>query len=74
MCTPKEKAEELLEKFKNIKSEYPCFIISINQSKKCALIAVHEILDLYPAFAPLDSWEMEQHEFWNQVKTEIEKL
>jgi hypothetical protein len=74
--TPKEKAKELVEKFELI-------FISSNADawtipgKKCALIAVDEII------AVIDVFELSNHGkvgnnygqyFWLQVKEEIQKL
>ena len=55
--TPKEKAQELIEK-------YP---------KQCALISVEEILndDWYIATR---EYLIARKEYWNEVKTQIEKL
>jgi hypothetical protein len=62
--TPKEKAEELVDKFvqytpADSEFEYP-------YAKKCALIAVNEILEII--FSDYD-WQ-----YWNEVKQELEKL
>lgn len=68
--TPKEKAEELYRKywgyFVSEKSVNSIFI----HAKKCALIAVDEILNnQYPQF------EYESDiEYWREVKKEIKKL
>jgi hypothetical protein len=45
-----------------------------NCAKQCALIAVDEILKEYPSQCPPDSYEMERHLYWIEVKKEIEKL
>jgi hypothetical protein len=60
----KLKAEELVEKF----------YWDYDRAKQCALIAVDEILECYPAQCPKESYEMEQHIYWQQVKTEINNL
>ena len=63
--TPKEKANELIEKF---------IFINGNSffAKDCAIIAVDEILNSNP------TWFVDQmkstHKFWQEVKTELEKL
>ena len=56
--TPKEKAEELVDKF------YPMFTNSVRDtlSKQCALIAVDEILNIGCIEVP----------YWLEVKQEIE--
>jgi hypothetical protein len=64
--TPKEKAEELYSKFEdNIQGieGYEWW----ESAKQCALIAVDEILKLEVN----DGYD---HNFWQQVKQEIEKL
>jgi len=63
--SPKEKAKELVEKFywrENI------FNVSVEDSKKCALITVDEILGQFK-WRPKDSLS-----YWEEVKKEIEKL
>ena len=83
--TPKEKAEELVDKFYQttpneyfvnepigIKGRYK----SWEQAKQCALIAVDEILNGYE-FDSLDIEHkriMDNINFWDEVKQEIEKL
>ena len=72
----KEKANELWTTYR--------FALSIKNAplgeqkdliaKQCALIAVEEILECYPAQCPKESYEMEQHIYWQQVKTEINNL
>jgi hypothetical protein len=73
--TPKEKAEELVDKMYNTEhcgiTHFPskkycdCSEINIYQAKQCALITVDEISKhCYEVMKP----------FWQQVKQEIEKL
>ena len=77
--TPKEKAEELVDKFYQttpneyfvnepigIKGRYK----SWEQAKQCALIAVDEILDMVK-HTPIEFIETD---YWQEVKQEIEKL
>jgi len=78
--TPKEKAMELSWKF----SEYSHTDFNyskggyqiktqIENAKKCAIIAVDEILNNTPKY--LGSYcNQNEIKFWNEVKTEIEKL
>jgi len=65
--SPQDKAEVLFDMMYNVEDpmcEYPmCFYTA----KQCALIAVDEILEL-------DDFSVEGREYWQQVKTEIEKL
>jgi hypothetical protein len=64
--TPKEKAEELVDKFvqytpADSEFEYP-------YAKQCALIAVDEILNAVTAIAD------KRYDYWKEVKKELEKL
>ena len=65
--TPKEKARYIFSnmyKVSDILGKYPmCF----DTSKQCALIAVDEILSAH-------LFDLDEKEFWQQVKTEIENL
>jgi hypothetical protein len=58
--TPKEKAQELVDKF-NYESKHYLML----DAKQCALIAVIEILNLLP---------LANRNFWRQVKHEIENI
>lgn len=60
--TPKEKAEELMDKF-----NLPTGLMSI-EIKQCALIAVNEIITNRERIKGIDKL------YWQQVKQEIEKL
>jgi hypothetical protein len=71
--TPKEKANEIFSKMYNeVYDTYGTEIRFI--AKQCALIAVNEMLNEYPSQVPKDSYEMERHLYWLEVKKEIEKL
>ena len=61
--TPKEKAQELLNKF--IQTNGNAFF-----AKECALIAVDEILNNTGCGGCIES----EKNYWQQVKQEIEKL
>ena len=80
MLTPKEKAQELVDKFYN---EVPKLGVIIerdrkayNSSKQCALIAVDEILKIVPSIYLTEDEEVHSghYQYWQQVKTEIENL
>ena len=80
--TPKEKAEELLNRFskthligvENTKgklvspysSGYASIIVRNERAKKSALIAVDELIEY--------SSQWDDDDYWQQVKTEIKKL
>jgi hypothetical protein len=66
MKTPKEKAEELV-------SVYFLLVQTIAQQKQCALIAVDEIQKL-PNINYSNNKDASQYDYWQEVKTEIEKL
>jgi hypothetical protein len=68
---PKEKAKELFNKFAFEKTTegYKMFQTS-NESKRCSLIAVNEIIQaIEDIFETLD-----EREYWQSVKEEIEKF
>lgn len=76
--TRKEKAKELVYKFLHeIKSadkyNYNLEDMNIFIAKQCAIIAVDEILSFYEKYeGGIDYDEyLEQVEYWNEVKTEI---
>jgi hypothetical protein len=64
--TPKEKAEELYKKF----CEFTPVEFEQEYTKKCALIAVDEILN-NDGFTKFD---YNLTKYWQEVKQEIEKL
>ena len=73
--TPKEKAEQLTNKFL-LSTPIPC---DIEDAKICALISVYEILELTKrnTYNPFDWNEItgvRYDKFWTEVKEEIEKL
>ena len=65
--TPKEKAKELVEKIFLILSKRGEHHYTFDYSKECALIAVYEIIDT------LNQTTLE-FEYWEEIKSEIEKL
>lgn len=71
--TPKEKAEELVEKFHNAKSDKMSDYSTIYTptAKVCALIAVEEILKDKEI---VDGMRVIHDPYWLEVKQEIEKL
>lgn len=71
--TPKGKAIELREKFWNVEVISGDWQFSgMVDAKQCALIAVDEILSIKKEI--WDNFNSEYFEFWQQVKTEIDKL
>ena len=82
--TPKEKATELVDKFKQATSykyqeyagaNYSVFEHDIDTLKQCALIAVDEILIAIRNDQSDDPEGQEMYEnYWNEVKTEINAL
>ena len=65
--TPKVKAAYLVVK-------YMSKVVSKRVAIECALVAAEELLNEYPAQFPPDSYEMERHLYWKEVKQEIETL
>ena len=67
--TAKEKAEELIHKY--ILNTPVGF--HFDDAKKCALIAVDEILEVI-IFNKYDDKYWEEEEYWQEIKQELEKL
>lgn len=68
--TPQEKAKELVEKYANVNGVY-------GASKRCALIAVDEMILVLPftdGNASLNYYSIHLKRYLDQVKHEIEKL
>jgi hypothetical protein len=64
--TPKEKAQELFDRFNQPdRTNYPY----VHNAQQCALIAVDEILN-----AVLAVYQPETKAFWFEVKQEIDSL
>ena len=77
MITPKQKAKELVFRFFYIDSDSKLlddFTMTMFYAKRCALIAVEEILDLNLGLSNCDenNWDIEK--FYIEVKQEIQKL
>jgi hypothetical protein len=70
--TPKEKAQELVSKFKELPQEGTLmFYLAFELAKQCALIAVDEIMDCTKNGLGLTKFSKE---YWQEVKQEIEKV
>ena len=71
--TPKEKAKELVNQY----DETLTYLESKSKAKKCALIAVNEMISMLP-FTDLTTyigkWCEQQRQYLEDVKQEIEKL
>lgn len=72
MIPPKEKAEELFDKFYRILPSYADEgQIEWQSAKQCALIAVDEIIKYSPN---KPDYEFDPIEYFNKVKQEIENI
>jgi len=73
--TPKEKAEELVDKFLNAKSDKMSDYSTIYTptAKVCSLIAVDKIIDIL-TILPYGMEYLSHIDYWEEVKQEIEKL
>ena len=63
--TPKEKAQELVDKFRMNVLDYEGSGLNTFKAKQCALIAVDEMLS---------ECRIQSEWYWNEVKQQIEKL
>ena len=79
VLTPKQKAEELLNKYLDIENYNSLNLdlfcdecgMSLNAAKFCALIAVDEIIKIKLLWFQKDT---EHLDFWKEVKEELLKL
>lgn len=69
--TPKAKAKELVEKFRQHSFDFGRIT---EHAKQCALILCDEILSLHMISAMGRTMELSEGEFWEKVKEEIKKL
>ena len=69
--TPKEKAKELVDRFKW--RDYVARM-SLDNSKQCALICVDEILQTIPEEVMSYKPFMMNTDYWQEVKQEINRL
>jgi len=71
MATPKEKADELFKKMKG-------FRVKHSHSKKCAIVAVDEIIEQWEYIdtyiSDLGGKLNPNLKYWQEVKSELEKL
>ena len=74
--TPKEKAEELVDKFYYIPNSQGIFMMQDYQAKECALIAVDEILDELLEIVTVTSskYIIKHINYYQEIKQEIELL
>ena len=75
--TAKEKAEELVLKYLRIDINNTKEWFNTHIAKQCAIIAVDEIIKAIPCREDYggDGWVLiENTEYWQEVKQEIEKL
>ena len=73
--TPKEKCDELFEKY------YECNFYTFgfyckSTAKKCGLICVDEIIEELDFISELmtSNYDWHRNKYWQEVRTEIEKL
>ena len=68
--TPKEKAEELVERFRMNVLDWEGCSINEHKAKQCALIAVDEILKVASFYNDTQG----EVTYWTEVKQEIKNL
>lgn len=73
--TPKEKAIELVNNFKDLTLNVEYDDVQNNfTAKQCALITVNEILNSNPHSNPFNTNVYPTMDYWQEVKQEINKL
>ncbi len=73
--TPKEKAQELVDKFIEFTQDWDARDGYINdefRAKECALIVVDELIDFAKLTDTTNDWD--HLNYWQEIKQEIEKL
>ena len=74
MLPPKEKAQELVDKFRINVLDYEGSGLNTFKAKQCALIAVDEILWHIIKYSDSSKeYVIENSEYWQQVKHELNK-
>ena len=72
--TPKEKAQELVDKFRINVLDYEGSGLNTFKAKQCALIAVDEILWHIIKYSDFSKeYVIENSEYWQEVKHELNK-
>jgi hypothetical protein len=72
--TPKEKADELVEKFRLNVLDYENNGLNSFKAKQCAIIAVDNIILANPHSNPFNTDVYSTMGYWLEVKQEIENL
>jgi len=74
--TPKEKAEQLVDNFRNTIMSFLSDNMKNKNAKECALMAVNEVILEQCKSSELKDprYQDERLMYWNEVKQEIEKL
>ena len=75
--TPKEKAEELINKFQSVSvklDDWDLRQMDIQSAKLCSLIAIGEIICANPHSNPFNTNVYSTIDYWQEVKQEIYKL
>ena len=71
--TPKEKAQELVDKFRNEILSFLNDRIKDQNAKRCALVAVDELIKIHYLLTTTHDTSPSIN-YWKEVKQEIEKL
>ena len=72
--TPQEKAQELIDKYVALTDGWVAGKNGWEHKKKCAIIAVQEIILSNPHSNPFNTDVYSTMSYWQEVKKEIEKL
>ena len=74
--TPQEKAEQLVDNFRNTFMSFLSDNMKNKNAKECALMAVNEVILEQCKSSELKDprYQDERLMYWNEVKQEIEKL
>jgi len=73
MLSQKEKAKELVLKFRQLPPSSPYTGVGDGEAKQCALIAVDEIIQLRKGYFDCTN-SIQDESYWQEVKQEINLL
>jgi hypothetical protein len=71
--TPKKKAKEIFTRMYNSYDALNKYPMCFDTAKQCALIAADEILNYQPYAYTIEQYD-KVNKYWEEVKSEIEKL
>lgn len=66
--TPQDEAKRIFDQYYNLKNAFGESYMTYFDAKQCAMIGINEQIDFWK-----NEWKVDST-YWNDVKTELEKL